>query len=79
MALDTDLTPNQAAEYLNVSRPYLLGLLRAGDIPFHYVGSHRRIHLRDLMAYREKIDEESEKALAELVSQAQELDMGYPH
>lgn len=78
MASDSDLTPNQAAERLNVSRPYLLGLLKQGLIPFHYVGSHRRIHLHDLIVYRDKVDEESEKALTELAAQAQELGMGYP-
>jgi excisionase family DNA binding protein len=75
--VDSDLTPNQAADYLNVSRPYLLGLLSKGEIPFHRVGSHKRIHLRNLMAYRRLQDEESEQALAELASQAQELNMGY--
>jgi len=79
MPSDADLTPNQAAAHLNVSRPYLLGLLKAGEMPFHYVGSHRRIRLRDVMAYRDKVDEESEKALFELAAQAQELNMGYPH
>jgi excisionase family DNA binding protein len=77
MPLDSDLTPNQAADYLNVSRPYFLGLLNKGKIPFHRVGSHKRVHLRSLMAYRRLQDEESEKALAELASQAQELNMGY--
>jgi len=75
---DSDLTPNQAASHLNVSRPYLLGLLKQGEIPFHYVGTHRRIRLRDVVAYRDKVDEESEKTLLELAAQAQELRMGYP-
>jgi excisionase family DNA binding protein len=75
--MDTDLTPNQAAEYLNVSRPYVLKLLGEGKIPFHKAGSHKRIHLRDLRAYRQKQDEESERALVELATQAQELNMGY--
>lgn len=74
---DSDLTPNQAARYLNVSRPFLLRLLNEGKIPFHRVGSNKRIHLRDLKDYRVKQDEESEKALAELAAQAQEFKMGY--
>lgn len=74
---DTDYTPNQAARYLNVSRPYLLGLLNEGKIPYHNVGSHKRIRLRHLKAYRLKQDEESEKALKELAALAQELKMGY--
>lgn len=75
--LNSDFTPNQAASFLNVSRPYILKLLNTGKIPYHYVGTHKRIHLSDLMAYKDKQDEDSEKALFELAAQAQELNMGY--
>ena len=74
--LDSDYTPNQAADFLNVSRPYVLKLLNEGQLPFHHVGSHKRIHLRDLRAYRQRQDDASEKALAELAAQAQEFNMG---
>ena len=74
---ESDLTPNQAARYLNVSRPYLIRLLTTGQIPFHSVGTHKRIRLRDLTAYREHQDEDSEAALNALQAQAQELGMGY--
>ncbi len=75
--VETDLTTTQAAEYLNVSRPYLVRLLREGQLPFHRIGTHRRLRLRDLQAYKAQQDEESEAALAELQAQAQELNLGY--
>lgn len=73
-----ELTTVQAADILNVSRPYLIDkLLETGKIPYHKVGSHRRIRMEDVMAYKQKRDEESEKLLDELVAEAQELGLGY--
>ncbi len=75
--VETALTTTQAAEYLNVSRPYLVRLLREGSLPFHRIGTHRRLRLSDLRAYKERQTEESYAALAELQAQAQELNLGY--
>ncbi len=75
--VETDLTTTQASEYLNVSRPYLVRLLREGRLPFHRIGTHRRLRLSDLRAYKERQTEESYAALAELQVQAQELNLGY--
>ena len=52
-------------------------LLEKGKIPYYKVGSHRRIRMEDVVAYKKKRDEESEKLLDELVAEAQELGLGY--
>jgi excisionase family DNA binding protein len=74
---DESLTTQQAARMLNVSRPHVVKLLEAGEIPFKMVGSHRRIFLKDLEAYEKKIAKKREKQLRFLTKQAQKLDMGY--
>ena len=64
-------------EKLNVSRPFLIGLLEAGSIPYRRVGKHRRIRMEDAMAYKERTDREREAVLDELVADAQKNGMGY--
>ena len=77
MPKELDLTTQEAAMFLNVSRPYLIRLLEQGRIPFHKVGTHRRIRFDEIVKYREARDISSQEALRELVEQAQELGMGY--
>lgn len=74
---DAELTSVQAADILHVSRPFLIKLLEAGQIPYRKVGKHRRIRMEDVMNYKQAIDQEREAVLERLVADAQEQDMGY--
>jgi excisionase family DNA binding protein len=77
MPENAELTTVQAAEVLNVSRPFLIRLLDDGAIPHRKVGKHRRIRMEDVMAYKAAIDRDREAVLDQLVAEAQEQDMGY--
>lgn len=67
-----ELTTQQAAEFINVSRPYLIKLLEQGEIPHIKVGSHRRVRFDDLMNYKHQRDVKRDQLLTELTQMSQE-------
>lgn len=71
------LTTQQAANLLNVSRPFVVSLIENKELPSFQVGSHRRIYKSDLLQYKEKSLKERRKILQKLVDEAQNLDLGY--
>lgn len=65
-----ELTTQQAAHHLGVSRPHVIELLESGRILFHKVGTHRRIYLKDLLDYCGQRDRERSKVLTELARES---------
>jgi excisionase family DNA binding protein len=74
---DSEIGTQQAADILNLSRPYLVKLLEQGIIPFKKVGTHRRIELKHLIEIQKKSEKITSNKLDFLAKQAQELDLGY--
>ncbi len=70
-----DLTTQQAAALLGVSRPFFIKLLESGALPFHLTGTHRRVYLKDLMAYKEHRDRERREALNQMAKEAEDLEL----
>lgn len=75
--LKDEVSTQVAADFLNVSRPFLIKLLEEGEIPFRMVGSHRRIRFDDLRNYKIKIDSAREETLKELARETEHLGIGY--
>ena len=67
------MTTQQAADILNVSRPYLIKLLDEKNIPYELIGRHRRILAKDLFAYKRSRDEQRAEALSIMADEDSEL------
>jgi excisionase family DNA binding protein len=67
-----ELTTQQAANLLGVSRPFLIDVLNRGEIPFHKTGTHRRIYRKDIADYQTKRDANRNRILAEIARRALE-------
>jgi excisionase family DNA binding protein len=72
-ALAEEMTTQEAAEYLNVSRPFLIKLLDQGAMRYRKVGTHRRVQRQDVVRFKRDQDQASEAAMRELAAQAREL------
>ena len=72
-----ELTTVEAANFLNVSRPFVIKQIEAGRLPHRKVGSHRRIVLEDLLAYAQNMRAQQASALERLADNARELGLDY--
>jgi excisionase family DNA binding protein len=75
--IEAELSTQEAADMIGVSRPFLVKLLEQGKIPFKKVGTHRRIDFKDIQTYERKQKTIREKNLNFLAGQAQDLNLGY--
>lgn len=75
--LPREMTTNQAAEFLDVSRPFVIKLVQRGELPCRMVGKHRRIPSDALLEYRERMFQQARKAADEMAQLSQ--DAGFDH
>jgi excisionase family DNA binding protein len=69
----SELTTKQAAEVLGVSRPFLIRVLEAGEIPYRKIGRHRRVLMKDVLSYKQTTQVKREAAMDELVKISEDI------
>jgi len=74
---DKELTTKEAANILNISRPFLVKLLDRGEIPYHRVGTHRRLNVEDVLGYRELRAARRREKLRKLTELSEQVESGY--
>lgn len=74
---DMELSTVHAAEFLRVSRPFVIKLIEQGKLACRLVGTHRRIKLTELIRYRESVAQESQAAREEITKSAEKHGWGY--
>ena len=74
---DKELTTKEAADILNISRPFLVKLLDRGELPYHRVGTHRRLNVEDVLGYRELRAKRRREKLRELTELSEQVEGGY--
>lgn len=77
LAAHAILTTQEAADLLNVSRPYLCRLIDNNELPAKMIGSHRRVRLDDLIDYKRRLDQDREEALTRLTQQSEGLGLPF--
>ena len=77
LPVDRDMTPSQAAHFLNVSKPFVIQQMESGKLPFYEFGRHRRVTVEDLLAFREHMRSGQREALKELARTDDELGLDH--
>lgn len=77
MPAEQELSTVEAAQFLNVSRPFVIKEMESGKLPHRKVGSHRRISLQDLLDYAQKMRAQQTSALERMADNARELGLDY--
>lgn len=72
-----ELTTQEAAAFLNVSRPFLVRQLETGKLAHRKIRRHRRVEFEKLLEFKQSMHRDTEQALQEIATKAQELGLGY--